>query len=795
MTKSKLTPESIAEELHDLSIPNPPDVLPALPLRDTVVYPNTMFPILVGRDTSLAAINQANEEGQFIFLITQKDGDVEEPTATDLYKVGTVAYINQILHLPNNVVKILVSGLYPARIKKVVSEKPYFVMKVDPQLPTSIKMTSRLQSLIKRSRESFERYVMTNSELPEEILIGFEQNDDPFHQMFLMASHLDLELVKKQELLELKSLESQYKELLVALTGELEFLSVSEEINERVQEEIQESQKRFFIQEQIKALQDELEDGEFGDPELIKIKQLLEEKEIPAEIKTKAYEELDRLKKTPQMSPEYGVSRNYLDWIVSMPWGTLTEDDLDIEKVHGALDEDHFGLEKPKERILEHIAVLNLVKELKGQILCFVGPPGTGKTSLAKSIARSMSRNMVRIALGGIHDEAEIRGHRKTYIGSMPGRIVQAIKKAGSMNPVIILDEIDKIGSDFRGDPSSAILEVLDPEQNNTFNDHYLDIDLDLSKVMFITTANVASNIQPALLDRMEIIRLPGYLEHDKLEIAKKHLIPKGLKNHGLESFKIEFKDEAVYKIIREYTAEAGVRSLEQQLFAICRKLAKQVVLKKAQKKRVGKIKVDDKLVVELLGVEKYKDRSLEKKDQVGSVNGLAWTSTGGSILQIEVSVMPGKSKILLTGQLGDVMKESAQAALTWVRSHYKDFDLADDYFEKNELHLHVPEGAVPKDGPSAGISMATAIVSLLTQKLVRHNIAMTGEITLRGEVLPIGGLNEKLLAAQRNRIHTVIIPKDNEKDLREIPDKVKEGLNIVGVSNVTEVLKLALIS
>jgi ATP-dependent Lon protease len=766
-----------------------PDTLPIVAMRDTVIYPNTMFPILVGRDPSLKAVNKAMDESSYILLVAQKNAEVEDPSPEDLYEVGTLGKIVQVLRLPNNLMKVLVNGLEPAKLDEIQTEGGYMQADYQPVVSQRHEESEKLKALIRQTRQKFEKFVMLNQDLPEEILLSYEQAEDPEHLLFFMASYMDLEMKEKQTLLEESSLINRYKQILKSLTGELELQSVSNEINEKVQEEIQENQRRFYIQEQIKALQDELDENDYADPELAKIKQKLDELDMPKQAREKAIEELDRLKKTPSMSPEYSVARNYLDWMTSMPWGEYSEDRLDIGAVEEALNNDHYGLEKPKDRILEHIAVLNLVEELKGQILCFVGPPGTGKTSLAKSIADAMNREMVRIALGGIHDEAEIRGHRKTYIGSMPGRIIQSIKRAGTMNPVIVLDEIDKIGSDQRSDPSSAILEVLDPEQNNAFNDHYLDIDFDLSKVMFITTANVASQIQPALRDRMEIINLPGYLDHDKVEIAQRHLIPKQVKAHGLEKVNVIFKEEALRLIIREYTREAGVRKLEQQIAAIARKVARELVNRKAKGKTMSQITINEAKVKEFLGVPKFRDRMVEKKDKVGSVNGLAWTSTGGTILQIDVAQMPGKRKFILTGQMGDVMKESAQAALTYIRSHGKRFNLDDEFFENNELHIHIPEGAIPKDGPSAGMAMTVAMISLLTDTKVPHDIAMTGEITLRGEIYAIGGLNEKLLAAQRQGVKRVLIPEENERNLEDIQEKIKEGLKIIPIEHVDDAL------
>ena len=762
--------------------------VPVVALRDTIVFPHTMFPILAGRNESVQAVNAAHEDDGLLMLCAQKNPETEQPDWDQLYETGTLVRITQLLRLPNNLVKVLINGVAVARVISPDKEKGHLSADIQVVHPDESDL-KKAAPVIKKAKQKFEQFVMLNSNLPEEILLGFQELVEPMAQLYFMASYLDFEMDEQQELLECPDVSKCYKKVLKQLLQQIQLYSVSSEIDQKVQNEIKEHQRKFYIQQQIKALQEELDEDDFGDPELARLREKVDSLEMPEHARDKAVEELDRLKKTPPMSPEYSVGRNYLDWLLSMPWGTYTEDQLDIEAVEKALEEDHYGLEKPKERILEYIAVLNLVDDLKGQILCFAGPPGTGKTSLANSIARAMKRNTSRLALGGVHDEAEIRGHRKTYIGAMPGRIVQAIQKAGSMNPVVILDEIDKLGHDHRGDPSSAVLEVLDPEQNHSFADHYLDLELDLSRVLFITTANVASNIQPALRDRMEIINLPGYLEPEKVKIAERHLIPRQLDAHGLKKVKVIFKEEALRLVIRSYTRESGVRLLERQISKICRKIARKAVQRARQGKQLTQITINTDRVEEFLGVAKYRDRSVDQKPQVGSVNGVAWTNAGGALLQIDVARMKGKNKFELTGQMGDVMKESARTALSYIRSHSDELKLEDEYFENHEIHIHIPEGAIPKDGPSAGLPMLLAMISLLTGKPARKDVATTGEITLRGEVLAIGGLNEKMLAAQRHKLSKLIIPKDNHPDLDEVPEEVKQGLKVVEVNTVEEAI------
>ena len=772
-------------------IDNIPDTLPILPLRDIVIFPYMIFPVLVGREQSIRAANYASERTKFIFLSTQKKSNIEDPSSNDIYTDGTIAKIVQILKLPNGLMKILVDGLIQAKIVSFTNRKEFFEGKIEIVLPEVIR-DHEMNAMERQMSQLFKDYIKISRNIPAETLTAYENIVEPDRKLFYAAANINQLIEVKQAILQKYTLKEQFYEVIKILNSEIDILKIEKEIDNKVQENIAKTQRKFIIQEQIKILQEELGEDEDGSPEFVKLKQQIKKAKMSKEAETKALEELTKLKKTPPMSPESTVIRNYLDWLIDVPWSKRTKDNLNIRHVQKILDEDHFGLEKPKERIIEHIAVLNLVKQMRGQILCFVGPPGVGKTSLGKSIARALGRKFIRISLGGVRDEAEIRGHRRTYIGSMPGKIIQSMKKAGTNNPVILLDEIDKMSVDFRGDPSAAMLEVLDPEQNHTFNDHYLEVDYGLQNVMFITTANVKYNIPLPLQDRMEIIELPGYLEYDKIEIAKAHLIPKQLKVHGLTDKKIEFRDEAIRKIIREYTREAGVRNLERELASICRKIARDIVLKESSN---GKKKVNKKYVIDEEKVEKYlknpKFRSSrhEKAHRVGSVTGLAWTSVGGDLLTVEVTIMNGSGKLSLTGQIGNVMKESAQAALSYLRSSAKRLGLNQDFYKGKEIHIHVPEGAIPKDGPSAGITMAMAMFSAISGKPASNDVAMTGEITLNGSILPIGGLNEKLLAAKRNDIKTVLIPKENEIDMNEIPDMVKDGIKIVTIEKADEAI------
>lgn len=785
-----------------------PKQIPVIPLRDIVIFPYMMYPVLAGRETTIKAINTALEAEKYVLLITQKDSKVEEPEAENLYKYGTVARIIQVIKLPNNLIKVLIDGLVQAHVEEFYNED-YLKAKISFQFP-KIEPSVELDALVRHATKLFQDYININQSIAQESWVAYDNIKEYDRKLYYIASTIPVSIEVKQKILELHSLKEQFHEVVNILSSELEILNVEKEIEAKINRSMQKNQRRFIVQEQIKILQEELNEEEESDPEFIKLKDSITKSKMPKDVKEKALDEFNKLKKTPPMSPEATVSRNYLDWLINIPWDNYTQDNLDILHAQKILDEDHYGLKKPKERVTEHIAVLNNFQRLRksskadnkaikarAQILCFVGPPGVGKTSLGKSIARALNRKFVRISLGGVRDEAEIRGHRRTYIGSMPGKIIQSMRKAGTSNPVILMDEIDKMGMDFRGDPASALLEALDPEQNNTFNDHYVDVDYDLSKVLFITTANVQYGIPLPLQDRMEIIEMHGYLEHEKIEIAKRHIIPKLLNEHGLNQEEVQITDESIKKLINAYTREAGVRNLEREIASLMRKIAKDLVLERA-KKKLNKSTKEKKLnliitpekIESYLGVEKYKEKVAEQTDRIGSATGLAWTSLGGDILNIEVSIMPGKEKLTLTGQLGEVMKESALAGLSFIKSNSSIFGIRKNYFINKEIHIHIPEGAIPKDGPSAGITMTAAMVSAITGVPVKSDVAMTGEITLRGQILPIGGLTEKLLAAQRSGIKMVLIPSENQKELKEIPEEITSRLKILPIGKFEEALK-----
>jgi len=761
-----------------------PALLPVLPLRDNVIFPYMIFPVLVGREQSIRAANYALDTSKYIFLSAQKKGTIEEPKTEDIYKEGTIAKIIQILKLPNGLMKILVDGIIQGRIIDFTNNTSFFEARIEVVLPKS-EDQRELHALLRQMTTLFKEYVKINKTIPAEAVAAFENIDELDRKLYYVAANINQSIEVKQKILQSFSLQEQFFEVIKILNSEVDILKIEKEIENKVQENITRTQKKFIIQEQIRILQDELGEEDDISPEFKKLKAKIKKAKMPKPIEERAFEELQKLKKTPPSSPESTVIRNYLDWFTEVPWHQKTKDNLDIKNVKKILDEDHFGLDKPKERIVEHIAVLNLVKSMRGQILCFVGPPGVGKTSLGKSIARAIGRKFIRISLGGIRDEAEIRGHRRTYIGSMPGKIIQSMKKAGTVNPIILLDEIDKMSMDFRGDPSSAMLEVLDPEQNHSFNDHYLDVDYDLSQVMFITTANVRYNIPLPLQDRMEIIELPGYLDYEKVEIAFRHLLPKQLVAHGLDKFKINIGRNIIQKIISEYTREASVRNMDREIYNVCRKTAKEIVSDKKKRKIEYAISVEK--IERFLGVPKFKTATSEKITHAGSIIGLAWTSVGGEILRVDTAIMPGTEKMNITGQVGNVMKESAQAALSYLRSNYRKLGLQKDFYKGKEIHIHLPEGAIPKDGPSAGITLTMSLLSAFLNKKPLNNVAMTGEITLRGNILAIGGLNEKLLAAKRSGITTVLIPEENMKNLSEIKNEIKDGLKIIPIANILD--------
>ncbi|MFQ5638941.1 MAG: endopeptidase La [bacterium] len=759
--------------------------LPILPLKEIVIFPFMIYPLLIGRESSLKAIEESMILDKLVFLAAQKNLSTDNPGKEDLYKVGVVARILQVLKLPNGLMKVLVEGVVRGRIRRYLAIDEHLQARIDI-FEEGEEFTPQIRALLRRVGTLFKKYVRLNQNVPDEILLSIDNVEHPQRFADFVAAHLQSGVKTKQRILECTTVGKGLADLIELLESETEVLEIERELEDKVRDRIQKSQKTLYLQEQLRTIQDELgEDGEFNG-EFAYLSENIKKAKMSHEAEEKAYEELEKLRTTSPFSPEATVIRNYLDWLLAVPWRKTTKDNLNVKQADKILDEDHYGLEKPKERILEHLSVLKLAKNLKGPILCFVGPPGVGKTSLGKSVARAMGRNFVRISLGGIRDEAEIRGHRRTYIGSMPGKIIQSLKKAKTLNPVFLLDEVDKMSMDFRGDPSAALLEVLDPEQNRNFNDHYLEVDYDLSKVLFITTANMQNQIPEPLQDRMEIINLPGYLEHEKLEIAKNFLIPKLLKQHGLKAHNLKFQKAAILHIIREYTREAGVRNLERELSAICRKVARKIV----ENADVKSVSITKEMVAEFLGIPTFPERQRFTKPLVGTALGLAWTPYGGDILQIEVTVMQGKGNLSLTGKLGEVMQESAKAAYSYARANAAELRIDESFWKERDIHVHVPEGATPKDGPSAGITIAVALISALTHKQVRSDLAMTGEITLRGNVLAIGGLNEKLLAAQRSQIKTVIIPKESERDLDEIPAEVKKGLKIISVGQMKDVLQ-----
>lgn len=763
--------------------------LPLLPLRELVIFPNTAVPLFIGRAKSIQAIESAYKSNKFIFLSAQKDPKQDQPGPEDIYKVGTLCKIVQLLRLPDGSLKILVEGLHRGRILNFVPNPEYYVVSIE--IKTEI-MESDVETiaLLNLCKESFEEYSNYNKKLNPETVTALLQLEDPAEFTDRLAAVLPLTLEQKQRLLETISVKKRLESLLQFLRGELEVIKTEARIRERVKKQMEKHQRDYYLQEQMKAIQRELGEREDGKNELNELEKRIKKKKLPKHVSNVVWKEFKKLSLMSPMSAEATVVRNYIDWILNLPWYEKTKDVIDLAKTEELLNKEHYGLEKPKQRIIEHLAVQKLVEKIKGPILCLVGPPGVGKTSLAKSIAKAMGRNFVRISLGGVRDEAEIRGHRRTYVGALPGKIIQGMKKAGTINPVFCLDEVDKIGSDFRGDPAAALLEVLDPEQNHSFQDHYLELEYDLSQVFFITTANTLYTIPAPLLDRMEVIEIPGYTEEEKLEIAKHYLLPRQLEAHGLKPEQVPISDKIILEIIRKYTREAGVRNLEREIATICRKIAKEIA-KDPQAFKPFKITMP--LVEKFLGVPRYRYGLAEEKPQVGIATGLAWTESGGALLQIEAVIMPGTGNLKITGKLGEVMQESVQAAMSYVRSRALQLGLPLDFYRKVDIHVHVPEGAIPKDGPSAGITIATAIVSALMKIPVKNTVAMTGEITLRGRVLPIGGLKEKLLAAVRGGIKTVIIPKENEKDLRDINPKILKGLEIVMVDSMDEVLKIAL--
>ncbi|MGG5739171.1 MULTISPECIES: endopeptidase La [Bacillus cereus group] len=763
-------------------------IVPLLPLRGVLVYPTMVLHLDVGRDKSIQALEQAAMDENIIFLAMQKEMNIDDPKEDDIYSVGTVAKVKQMLKLPNGTLRVLVEGLHRAEVVEFIEEENIVQVSIKT-VTEEVEDDLEEKALMRTLLEHFEQYIKVSKKVSNETFATVADVEEPGRLADLIASHLPIKTKQKQEILEIVSVKERLHTLISIIQDEQELLSLEKKIGQKVKRSMERTQKEYFLREQMKAIQTELGDKEGKGGEVEELREKIEQSGMPEETMKAALKELDRYEKLPASSAESGVIRNYMDWLLALPWTEATEDMIDLVHSEEILNKDHYGLEKVKERVLEYLAVQKLTNSLKGPILCLVGPPGVGKTSLARSIATSLNRNFVRVSLGGVRDESEIRGHRRTYVGAMPGRIIQGMKKAKTVNPVFLLDEIDKMSNDFRGDPSAALLEVLDPEQNHNFSDHYIEEPYDLSKVMFVATANTLSSIPGPLLDRMEIISIAGYTELEKVHIAREHLLPKQLKEHGLRKGNLQVRDEALLEIIRYYTREAGVRTLERQIAKVCRKAAKIIVT--AERKRIV---VTEKNVVDLLGKHIFRYGQAEKTDQVGMATGLAYTAAGGDTLAIEVSVAPGKGKLILTGKLGDVMKESAQAAFSYIRSRAEELQIDPNFHEKNDIHIHVPEGAVPKDGPSAGITMATALISALTGIPVSKEVGMTGEITLRGRVLPIGGLKEKTLSAHRAGLTKIILPAENEKDLDDIPESVKENLTFVLASHLDEVLEHALV-
>jgi ATP-dependent Lon protease len=766
-----------------------PEVLPLLPIRDIVIYPYMMLPLFVGRDVSIRAVEESLSRDRLIFLVAQKNSSEESPTPSEIHKVGTIASIMRMLKLADGRVKILVQGLSKGEVDIFTRERPYFEVKIRKVIePTLQEVPIEVEALMRTAKEKIEQ-ILNLKNLPPEIVMVTDNISDPGVLADLVASNLRLKIEESQAILEIFDPIERLKKVNDLLSRELELSTMQARIQNQAKEEMSKTQRDYFLREQLKQIQQELGEGDERAEEMNEVRKQIDKAKMPPEVKREADKQLRRLEQMHPESSEASLVRTYLDWLVDLPWSRKTKDNLNIKKAKQVLDEDHYNLEKIKERILEYLAVNKLRKKLKGPILCFVGPPGVGKTSLGRSIARALGRHFVRVSLGGVRDEAEIRGHRRTYVGALPGRVIQGIKQAGSNNPVFMLDEIDKVGADFRGDPSAALLEVLDPEQNHAFSDHYLNLPFDLSNTLFICTANLLDPVPAALADRMEVIQLSGYTNEEKLEIARKYLIPRQFEDNGLSAKTIEISDDAMLRIIGEYTKEAGLRNLEREIASICRKVARKVAEGKTELTRITRANVHS-----FLGAPKFLPEAEQEHHEIGVATGLAWTSAGGEILYVEASLSKGRGNLTLTGQLGDVMKESAQAAVSYARAHAKKLDIEEDFYQKLDIHIHVPAGAIPKDGPSAGITMATALISALTKRAVSRDVAMTGEITLRGRVLPIGGLKEKSLAAFRAGIKTIIIPERNEKDLDEIPKVLRRKLQWVLAESMSDVLKSALL-